>query len=699
MKMLNAAIKYAKNGLPIFPCSLSKRPITKKGVKEATTDISIITQWWTENPNASIGLATGSASGYWALDVDEPGGKDSLEKIISEYGPIPETLTQQTGGGGVQYFFSLNGRPIKNSASKIGHKIDVRGEGGYSIIPPSPHPSGNEYKWLNKTWPPCPAPEWLSKKAATPERKESPAISGPNSKYGLSALSQEIINLSCQSQGSRNETLNACAYALGQLVAGGELDENHVVNALLSTAFTIGLTESEATKTLMSGLKSGKENPRSGDSTNGTNGTNETNGTNGTTNHQRSLTETNGTNALPDHTNGRFQGNLTAEIRQFIQENQGSFTNADIDREFGLHHPADKNLRRSALARAKKERIIKSDRRVSGKYHIVTQDIEWTSLKNISDEYFPLVLPISLNKVVRIPPKCICVVAGTSNAGKTAFLLELAKINIHQKYGLMYLMSEMGQSEYLLRVKKVTDNLDEWDEKIKAASVSSGFDGPIAHHNPDGLTIIDYLEDVEGEYYKIASDIRNIYDALDNGVAWVALQKHTQARVGRGGEGTTEKARLYLTIDTLAHRPNCTISAVKIIKCKDYPGSNPNGKEIHVKVRADEPLEPITEWMYCNETQRKKYIQQYENMLDAGIEKDQSIYFTTISGANKRIKERDIKSWSDTFKRIDVEAELLKISEQSSRNPFLKDKDYFFQLASLLKKLNDSKIGTNEAPF
>ena len=693
-EVLTYALRYAQNaGWKLHPCKPDKTPMLKDWPKQATNDPEQIKFWWSKWPEALIGCVTGPDSGIWVLDADMPDGPGEVEKMN-----LPATLTQQTGSGGFQYFFSWNGHNIRNSSRKLGPGIDVRGHGGYVILPPSIHPCGNSYQWLNKSKPVY-APEWLAEKAAKPEKQPERTYQGPNSKYGLSALSHEMINLSFQSQGSRNETLNQCAFNLGQLIAGGELDESHVTNALLSTALTIGLTESEASKTIRSGLNSGKEKPRSGSPTNGTNETNGTNGTNETTNHQRSLTETNGTNALPDHTNGRFQGNLTAEIRQFIQENQGSFTNADIDREFGLHHPADKNLRRWALARAKKERIIKSDRRVSGKYHIVTQDIEWTSLKNISDEHFPLVLPISLNKVVRIPPKCICVVAGTSNAGKTAFLLELAKINIHQKYGLMYLMSEMGQSEYLLRVKKVTDNLDEWDEKIKAASVSSGFDGPIAHHNPDGLTIIDYLEDVEGEYYKIASDIRNIYDALDNGVAWVALQKHTQARVGRGGEGTTEKARLYLTIDTLANRPNCTISAVKIIKCKDYPGSNPNGKEIHVKVRADEPLEPITEWMYCNETQRKKYIQQYENMLDAGIEKDQSIYFTTISGANKRIKERDIKSWSDTFKRIDVEAELLKISEQSSRNPFLKDKDYFFQLAGLLKKLNDSKIGTNEAPF
>ena len=691
-EVLEYALRYAENaGWKIHPCKADKTPYLSAWHKKASNDPAQIKQWWSKWPDALIGCATGPDSGIWVLDADLPEGPDHVLQM-----GLPATLTQQTGSGGFQYFFSWNGHNIRNSSRKLGPGIDVRGQGGYVILPPSVHPCGNQYQWLNKSKP-IYAPDWLAEKAAKPEKQPDRTYQGPNSKYGLSALSHEMINLSLQSQGSRNETLNQCAFNLGQLIAGGELDESHVTNALLSTALTIGLTESEASKTIRSGLTSGKEKPRSGDRTNETNASN---ASNGTTKNQRSLTETNGTNALPFHTNGRFQGNLTAEIRQFIQENQGSFTNADIDREFGLSHPADKNLRRWALNRIKKERVIKSDRRVSGKFHIIQQDIEWTSLKNISNEHFPLELPLGLKEMVRIPTKCICVVAGTSNAGKTAFLLEIAKMNIKNKHGLMYLMSEMGPSEYKQRVEKVTDDLEEWEERIKAASMSSGFDGPIAHHNADGLTLIDFLEDVEGEYYKIPADIRSIYDALENGVAWVAIQKHSQARVGRGGEGTTEKARLYLTIDMLAHKPKCTISAIKIIKAKDYPGDNPNGKEIHVKISAGQKMEAITDWMYCNETQRKKYIQQYENMIESeSLPQPQSIYFTMNDGTKKRIVQKDIDRWVAAYKHIDVESELLRIAKQSNANPFLKPKDYFFQLAGLLKKENDKHIGTEEAPF
>jgi len=97
----NAAIKYAQRGLPVFPCGLDKRPLVSHGVKQATTDETQIHRWWTANPEASIGLPTGTPSGMWVLDVDEPGGSESLMALEKENEPLPDTLMQITGGGGV----------------------------------------------------------------------------------------------------------------------------------------------------------------------------------------------------------------------------------------------------------------------------------------------------------------------------------------------------------------------------------------------------------------------------------------------------------------------------------------------------------------------------------------------------------------------------------------------------------------------
>lgn len=159
-ELLTAALKYASYGWHIFPCKIDKSPLTKTGFKEATNDPEQIKKWWSENPNASIGCACGPASGIWILDIDIPDGPANLESLIKDNGPLPETMEQTTGSGGKQFFFNYNGTKIKNSAGKIGKDLDVRGFGGYCLLPPSPHPSGNPYKWKTKKKP-VPAPEWL----------------------------------------------------------------------------------------------------------------------------------------------------------------------------------------------------------------------------------------------------------------------------------------------------------------------------------------------------------------------------------------------------------------------------------------------------------------------------------------------------------------------------------------------------------
>jgi hypothetical protein len=145
---LQAALAYAAKGKPVFPCGINKKPLVAGGFKSATTDPAQIREWWTKWPDASIGMPTGTATGVFVLDVDLPDGPASLEALEAKHGKLPPTLTQKTGGGGRQYFFTYpEGRKVKNSTSKIGPGLDIRGEGGYVILPPSGHESGGQYEW------------------------------------------------------------------------------------------------------------------------------------------------------------------------------------------------------------------------------------------------------------------------------------------------------------------------------------------------------------------------------------------------------------------------------------------------------------------------------------------------------------------------------------------------------------------------
>ena len=261
-EMLDYALEYAKKGWPVFPCGINKKPLITDRPNKASNDPEQIKTWWSRNPEASIGLVCGEEAGVWVLDVDlKSGGIDSLAKLQEEHGEMPETLIQKTGGGGTHYFWNWNGKEIRNSASKVAPGIDVRGKGGYVVLPPSGHPSGGMYKWENDAEI-AEAPDWLAELASKkiPDPSEG-RETGKSSKYGEAALAKELMKLSSASEGSRNETLNKCAHALGQLIAGGELNGLQAESALFGTAISIGLEEKEARNTIRSGIKAGETQP------------------------------------------------------------------------------------------------------------------------------------------------------------------------------------------------------------------------------------------------------------------------------------------------------------------------------------------------------------------------------------------------------------------------------------------------------
>ena len=150
--MYHAAMEYIKMGLAVFPLEeRGKRPITRNGCKDATTDAAQVKAWWQQYPESNIGIATGSRSGgifVIDLDVDEDRGIDGyhmLEDWQRENGRFPDTWTAITGRGGYHLYFKYDSE-VRNRAGII-DGVDIRGEGGYVVAPPSIHSNGNRYEW------------------------------------------------------------------------------------------------------------------------------------------------------------------------------------------------------------------------------------------------------------------------------------------------------------------------------------------------------------------------------------------------------------------------------------------------------------------------------------------------------------------------------------------------------------------------
>ena len=169
-----AALAYASRGVPVFPCKPGgKAPLTHHGHLDATVDPEQIRKWWTRWPSANIGIPTGERSGLLVLDIDpDKGGDASLATLVSEHGPLPTTTTVKTGSGGRHIYLRYpTGSGISNSAGKLGPGLDVRGEGGYVIAPPS-YTTG-PYTTLHKA--PLAVPqEWLLEALRNDPRGSAP---------------------------------------------------------------------------------------------------------------------------------------------------------------------------------------------------------------------------------------------------------------------------------------------------------------------------------------------------------------------------------------------------------------------------------------------------------------------------------------------------------------------------------------------
>lgn len=184
--MLEQALKYADNGWYVFPvhgivkgqctcrmrCSSpGKHPIPKDGLNAATTDENQIRKWFEEYPNANIAIATGEQSGLWVVDIDnkhsvEIGnqlvghGEHSWRELEELNGRVNDTMSVETGSGGVHYYFQWTSGCGGNRANLM-PGIDVRGEGGYVVAPPSVHASGHVYSWWDEGLLPIVPPNWL----------------------------------------------------------------------------------------------------------------------------------------------------------------------------------------------------------------------------------------------------------------------------------------------------------------------------------------------------------------------------------------------------------------------------------------------------------------------------------------------------------------------------------------------------------
>ena len=239
MSTIAEAAVFLAQQWPVFACAESKRPLTPRGLYDATRDVDTVRKQFRHAEAAMIGVPMGRASGVIAIDIDVKDGAPGMEWLAANAHRMPRTRRHRTMSGGVHLLFRVPDATIRNSVGKIAPGVDVRGEGGYVIFPPSPGYT------IDDDAMPAPIPDWLLDLLIAPEAPPPPPPSRTHTPgargtpYALAALDAECDAIRNAPFGQQEQTLNTAALKIGALAAGGEIDLAYAREALIAAGLAM----------------------------------------------------------------------------------------------------------------------------------------------------------------------------------------------------------------------------------------------------------------------------------------------------------------------------------------------------------------------------------------------------------------------------------------------------------------------------
>jgi hypothetical protein len=289
---LGVALALAERGFAVFPLRPGSKVPAVRGDWEglAVADPARLRELGWPN-GANVGVACGP-SGLFVLDLDvakDPGPADgsavadeptdgaAVLRELAAGRPIPETFTVTTPSGGIHLYFRAPSVPrLRNTVARLGPLIDTRAAGGY-VVGPGSTIHGRRYE-IAADLPIVPVPRWIVRELiATARAAELPPPPPPvgrpdvagsrptgaaTAAYAAAALRNEVERVLAARVGTRNDSLNRAAYALGRLIGAGILDRDLAAAELYHAARRVGLPARESSSTLASGLGAGIARPR-----------------------------------------------------------------------------------------------------------------------------------------------------------------------------------------------------------------------------------------------------------------------------------------------------------------------------------------------------------------------------------------------------------------------------------------------------
>lgn len=528
---LQAALLYAEEyGFSVIPLSKSKVPFKdfplEKHFNTRATREEIIA-WWEKWPYANVGIVTGEVSGLFVVDFDKYDPKYDEQTALQYFPDSILTPSATTPRGGEHLYFAYPAGQEFTIKARSLPGTDYRANHGYVVAPPSVNGEGKPYQWkVNLT---------NADLAALPSlfidylSSNKDSYSYTNIIRGDSTpKSQNITDITnshiLAERGSRDD---AVFHAITLLKRGGATDEElYKYGIILANSCDPPFPQDELMIKIESAVKRADKKEK----------------------------------------------NIARDLREWITSLEGHFNITEYHRESQIVTKEQKHACQVELGRLAKEGIIRKHGEKRGCYELIKKEEEAIiDIFSADNKPLPVKLPLDVHDLVKIMPKNIIILAGEVNAGKSAYLLNLAALNM-RKFETVYFSSEMGGAELKERLQNFDFPLENWRE-VKFIEKASDFSTAI---RPDGLNIIDFLE-IHDEFYKVGALIKDIFDKLSTGLAVIAIQKNRGRDEGLGGQRSLEKPRLYMAMEP---------GKLKIVKAKNWLNStmNPNGMCMEFKL-------------------------------------------------------------------------------------------------------------------
>lgn len=153
-----AALFHQSQNRSVIPVGADKAPLIKwkRYIDEIPSEAQI-RKWWTTYPNANLAMVTGAISKLIVLDFDIKHGRTSKEF------DLPETARAKSGSGGEHFYFNYPGVHVVKESAIFGPGVDIQGDNGLIILPPSINEFGGTYEWISDLENGvADMPEWLS---------------------------------------------------------------------------------------------------------------------------------------------------------------------------------------------------------------------------------------------------------------------------------------------------------------------------------------------------------------------------------------------------------------------------------------------------------------------------------------------------------------------------------------------------------